>query len=89
MRIVTWQDGIIQIYSWLIVAMLLVIAASFFAVKRSYSLLCDDNKTFEINGFYPILNLSKFWHLVIFYIVIGLIVGLAYTGANPFIYFQF
>jgi alginate O-acetyltransferase complex protein AlgI len=89
MRIVTWQDGIIQIYSWLIVAILLVVAASFFAIKRSYSLLCSGNKAVEINGFYPMLDLSKFWHLVIFYILIGLIVGLAYTGANPFIYFQF
>ncbi|MDR1128365.1 MAG: hypothetical protein LBL20_03555, partial [Treponema sp.] len=83
-RIVLWEDGIIQIYSWVILAMLIVIVASLIALLKALK-----NKPKEINGFYPLLNLSNIWHLIIFFMVIGVIFGIAYTGANPFIYFQF
>jgi alginate O-acetyltransferase complex protein AlgI len=89
MRIVTWQDGIIQIYVWLIVAILLVVAATVFAIIKNRLPLYSNDKSAEINGFYPMLNLMKFWHLVVFFIAIGIVIGLAYTGSNPFIYFQF
>jgi alginate O-acetyltransferase complex protein AlgI len=42
-----------------------------------------------LNGFYPVLDLSKFWQLTVFFIFVGILFGLAYTGENPFIYFQF
>jgi alginate O-acetyltransferase complex protein AlgI len=42
-----------------------------------------------VNGFYPILNLSKIPQLALFMIFTGLIIGTAYTGENPFVYFQF
>jgi alginate O-acetyltransferase complex protein AlgI len=83
-RIVLWEDGIIQIYIWVIFAVLIVIIASVIVSIRSLK-----NKAEEINGFYPLLNLSKAWHLAVFFIVIGIIFGIAYTGTNPFIYFQF
>jgi hypothetical protein len=47
------------------------------------------DKLNEVNGFYIILDLSKYWNLVIFFLTIGLTFGLAFVGANPFIYFQF
>ena len=40
----------------------------------------------KVNGFYPILNLSKFWQLTIFFVFVGLTLALAYTGGSPFIY---
>jgi alginate O-acetyltransferase complex protein AlgI len=90
MRIVTWQTGIIQIYAWAIVAMIILLAATIAAaaVKRLGKPPSPGEED-GINGFYPVLDLSKFWHLVIFFVTAGLIAGLAYTGANPFIYFQF
>lgn len=42
-----------------------------------------------IRGFYPIMDLSSIKGLTALFITIGLILGLAYTGASPFIYFQF
>jgi alginate O-acetyltransferase complex protein AlgI len=83
-RIVLWKDGIIQIYTWVILAMLIVIIASLIALINALK-----KKSKEIDGFYPLLNLSKIWHLIIFFIGIGVILGIAYTGTNPFIYFQF
>jgi alginate O-acetyltransferase complex protein AlgI len=88
-RIVTWQDGIIQIYMWVIVALLVVIVATIFTVVKNYSAGRNNTNHVEINGFYPILDLSKFWSMVVFFVVTGLIIAFAYTGANPFIYFQF
>jgi alginate O-acetyltransferase complex protein AlgI len=83
-RIILWEDGIIQIYVWFIFAMIIVIIATLIT-----SLKALEDKSKEINGFYPLLNLSKIWHLTIFFMVIGIIFGIAYTGTNPFIYFQF
>jgi hypothetical protein len=67
-----------------IVAILILLSATIIAFVRAYK-----NKLKEINGFYIIIDLSKFWYLVMFFLFIGLIIGLAFVGANPFIYFQF
>ncbi|MDR2815484.1 MAG: MBOAT family protein [Proteiniphilum sp.] len=83
-RIITWQNGIIQIYSWVVAAILILLSATITAIIRAYR-----TKSGETNGFYVVLDLSKFWHLVIFFLFIGLIIGLAFVGTNPFIYFQF
>jgi alginate O-acetyltransferase complex protein AlgI len=83
-RIITWQNGIIQIYAWVVVAIIMVCSAIAAAAIKAYL-----HKLESIDGFYPILDLSKFGHLTLFFIAIGLLIGLAYTGANPFIYFQF
>jgi alginate O-acetyltransferase complex protein AlgI len=88
-RIVTWQGGIIQIYTWLVVALFIIIAATLFTVIKSYSASGSNANHVEVNGFYPILDLSKFRDMVVFFVVIGLIIAFAYAGANPFIYFQF
>jgi alginate O-acetyltransferase complex protein AlgI len=87
-RILTWQKGIIQIYAWVIVAIFIVFISTLVTVVKNYK--TNGNSDFiVINGFYPRLDLTKFWHLVVFFVVLGLIIGLAFTGANPFIYFQF
>ena len=80
--ILTWQDGIVQIYAWSIIAVFVVIMGTVYAIIK------NTNQA-QIDGVYPILNLSNFWHIVLFFVEIGLILGVGYTGANPFIYFQF
>ena len=42
-----------------------------------------------VNGFYAIMDLTKIGPLILFLVVVGLILGLAFTDENPFIYFQF
>jgi alginate O-acetyltransferase complex protein AlgI len=81
----TWQDGIIQPYVWTFIAFAVVSIASISAMVKHRR----GGGQGQVDGFYPVLDLSKFWHLVLFFVVIGLIAGVAYTGANPFIYFQF
>jgi alginate O-acetyltransferase complex protein AlgI len=88
-RIVTWQDGIIQIYAWLVVALFIIIPATIFTVIKNYSASGGNTNHVGINGFYLIFDLSKFRSMVVLFVVIGLIIALAYTGTNPFIYFQF
>jgi alginate O-acetyltransferase complex protein AlgI len=87
--IVAWQSGIIQMYTWCIVALLIIIASTIIAVARNYSTTGNNTASGKINGFYPVLDLSKYRNMVIFFVVTGLIIALAYTGSNPFIYFQF
>ena len=80
------QAGVRHIYSWSVAALLLVAAATIVAVIASHQ---KQNGTSGVDGFYPVLDLNRYWWLVIFFVEIGLILGLAYVGGSPFIYFQF
>ncbi len=83
-KLFIWQDGITQIYSWSVLGIIIIIisySVAFFKSKK--------NNSNTINGFYPVLDLNKFSSLVIFFVFTGLIIALAFTGSNPFIYFQF
>jgi alginate O-acetyltransferase complex protein AlgI len=80
--ILTWQDGVSQPYIWAVIALVLLGVATLCAALKSRGKKA-------IDGFYPVLDLSRFWPLVGFIVFLGIIFGLAYTGANPFIYFQF
>lgn len=77
-------DGIVHIYSGSLFAIVLVMAATAAAYVRSMR-----RKEENVQGFYPVLPLNRYWALVLFFLEIGLIVGLAYVQGNPFIYFQF
>ena len=82
-RIFTLQNGITQPFMWTFVALFVLIIAEIAAVikaKKSNS---------EVKGFYPIFNLSTITGMTIFFTFVGLILGLAFTGENPFVYFQF
>lgn len=83
-KIFFWQDGVVQIFSWSVFAIILLFLCEIVAWLRSH---CLGEK--QINGFYWILDLTNFWQLTAFFVFVGLIIALAYTGANPFIYFQF
>lgn len=83
-QIFAWNDGILQIYSWSIVSIAVVLVASLVAVVSA-----KRKKEKAINGFYPILNPEKTGHQIVFITAVGLLIILSYTGSNPFIYFQF
>ena len=81
--IATFQNGIRQPFSWSFVAIAILLISTICAVIKN-------NKDFrETDGYYPTLNLNSIVGLTIFFVMIGLILGLAYTGNNPFVYFQF
>jgi alginate O-acetyltransferase complex protein AlgI len=87
-RAFSWQPGITHHYIWsyiTIAVTLICTVIALFAGKKPGTRLFSG----ELNGFYPVMNLTRFWALVIVFFAAGLIFGLAYTGANPFIYFQF
>ncbi len=83
-RIVIPADGITQIYSWSVFSICVIVVWSVVCLvksKKSFSKKIDD--------FYPIFDLSKISGLVIFITFVLFVLCVAYTNANPFIYFQF
>ena len=82
--IFTLQNGIRQPFSWSIIAIAILIICTVITVIKGHT-----NNMSKINGYYPTVNLNCVIDLTIFFVIVGLILGLAYTGENPFVYFQF
>lgn len=82
--IFTFQTGIIQPFFWSFIGIAAVSFCTIIAFIKTKS-----NTISDTNGFYPIVNLSRVTGWAIFFVFIGLILGLAYIGEQPFIYFQF
>ena len=82
-RIVTLQDGIKQPFTWSFIAFGVLIVATFAADIKSRKSAKD------ITGYYPILDLESVLGLTVFFVEIGVLFVLAYTGESPFVYFQF
>ncbi len=78
-----WSGGITQVFSWSIFGIAILLIAIIAATIKS-----KKSNEKSVNGFYPILNLNKISGLIIFIVEIMIIVMLAYTKSNPFIYFQ-
>ena len=70
------------------VSLILYFVAMAFAVVKSKKNPAPTKKlnVSRVEGYYPILNLSKFWQLTFFFVFVGLTLALAYTGGSPFIY---
>lgn len=83
-KIFTMGDGVVQIYSWSIVGIIVLVIGEISAYFMS-----KKNKRSKVEGHYIVLDLTKLSSLVILFTTIGLVLALAYTEANPFIYFQF
>lgn len=83
-QLFSFRSGIDQPYAWTFVTLILFAGAVLCAVVRSKKLGLK-----SVEGFYYSADLRKFWPLVLFFTVVGLTIGFAYTGSNPFIYFQF
>lgn len=82
--IFTFQKGIIQPFFWSFIGIGGVVFCTIIAFRKS-----KNNKISDTNGFYPVVDLNKVVGLIIFFVSIGLTLGLAYMGEQPFIYFQF
>ena len=81
--IFTWQSGVVFISSWAVFGIAVIALAQAAAVIKSER----EHRAWE--GYYPTVRLDTFAGLLLFFTFVGLTLGLAYTGNNPFIYFQF
>ena len=72
-----FKPGISYISTWAVFGIIVLILDIILSVKN--------NK----EEYYPIQDLSTIKGLVIFFLIIGLTLGLGYTGANPFVYSSF
>lgn len=79
--IFTLQDGIKQPYLWSFFGIIVTIVITLLILKRKNR----DSKY----GNYLLQDLSTIKGLTIFFILLGLIICLAYTNVSPFVYFQF
>ena len=81
--IFTWQQGVVHLSSWAILGLGCVALATLATALRGRK------SGGPIDGFYPQVKLNTIPGLLVFFLFVGLTLGLAYTGENPFIYFQF
>lgn len=80
--IFAFKSGIVQPYLWSMLAFAVLTISTIAAVNKSE----DKNR---VDGYYPIQDLTSVKGMTIFFIFVGLIICLAYTNANPFVYLQF
>lgn len=84
-KLFVWSGGIRQIYMWLVVALIVeIVYTAWCARKRKKA---GSVGTVSAVYFHHDLNTVK--GLFFFFLEIMVIIGLAYTNASPFIYFQF
>lgn len=86
----TIHTGINQPYAWSFFAIACLITGtivSFIHSKKTGSV--DKKGKLYVNAFYPVLDLSKFWSLVVFFTFCGLTVIMGYFGNTAFIYGAF
>ncbi len=87
-KVFVWSSGIQQIYMWLIFALAVKLIYILWCARKSKKTPVLDSK-FPVNAFYFHHDLNTVWGLLLFFLEIMAIIGLAYTAASPFIYFQF
>lgn len=83
-RIATLKDGITHIYSWSVLAIVLLLTATLLAIIKSVN-----NKEKSVDGYYAVMDLTTIKGLIVFFLAAGITIALAHVGNNPFIYFQF
>lgn len=86
----TAHTGISQPYTWSFFALACLIVGTIVAWRRCKKIGKQD-KTGKliIDGFYPVLDLTKFWSQVAFFTFCGLTIILGYFGNTAFIYGNF
>jgi alginate O-acetyltransferase complex protein AlgI len=88
-RILTFGDGVSYFSPWLVIGFAALAAGSAVCIVRSIQHSEKGACVSEVHGFYVIRSLQKYINLVILFVVIGLVLGLAYAQSNPFIYAAF
>ena len=82
--IITLQNGIRQPFVWSFAAVVILLVCTAAAVLK------DKRRDLsKISGYYPTVDLTTVFGLTAFFVAVGLVLSLAYTGENPFVYFQF
>lgn len=84
LQAILFQDGIMQIYTWTWLAILFAVCEVLLAKISQYE--TRDNRTTVV---YPIMELTTVKNLMLFFILIGLTIILAYVGNTAFIYGKF
>lgn len=82
--IVSLQSGIVKVFPWSIAALLLLALATLCAVHRAKRTGCA-----EVESYYPLQDLTTMKGLTVFFLFLGVTIALAFTGEQPFVYFQF
>ena len=87
-RMFSFSAGLEQPFLWLFISLFLYFTAVIAAVIKSKKNTIEPKKknVSRTDGFYPVMNLSKFWQLTLFFVFLGLTLVMAYTGGSPFIY---
>lgn len=85
-RLLGMNRGLEQPYFWLFVAIIILMIANCFAWAKSKETKVQKKNVSFINGYYPLLDLTNFLQLIIFFVFGGMILCFAYTGGSPFIY---
>ena len=86
----TAHTGINQPYTWSFFAIVCLIAGTIVAWRHSKKIGKKDKAgELIIDGFYPVLDLSKFWSQVAFFTFCGLTIIMGYFGNTAFIYGAF
>ena len=81
--IFTLHKGIHYVSFWGVFGLIVTWGAHIAALVRSRRLGISPT------GYYPIVKLSTFGGLLVFFLFVGITLALGYTGQSPFIYFQF
>lgn len=87
-RMISFEVGLEHVYFWLVVTIIIFAFACVVAyIKSKNNVITGKFKNVSrVEGFYPVMDLTKFPCLVIFLVFCGLVFCLAYTGGSPFIY---
>ena len=87
-RMVSFEAGLEHIYFWLIVSAVLfgIVCIAAYMKSKDNVIVGKFKNVSRIEGFYPVMDLTKFPCLVAFLVFCGLTLCLAYTGGSPFIY---
>ena len=78
MQLIGFREGISYMNTWAFFGIAIVLAGNVYGCLRN-----------ERKVYYPLQDLYTVKGLFLFFLLVGLTVGLAYTGANPFIYAAF
>ena len=82
-KLLFWSPGVFHPYTWALAVPVLTLLGTLWCVCR-----CRDARG-VVHGEMPIFRLDSFFGTLCFVLLAGFCFILMYTGANPFIYFQF